>query len=64
MKIIAVIVEGELPVNCAHCEKVTIRRNCSIIWDSVEDAFRYNNRPEWCPLRLEWDNARIARGVM
>ena len=67
MKIIAVIVEGELPNMCDNCWLTACGdfggpSYCSITTSEI-DVDSPPILPD-CPLRLEWDNARIARGVM
>ena len=60
MKIIAVIVEGELPNMCDECEMKSMGR-CGYTGTFV---YKLPARPSDCPLRLEWDNKKIANEVM
>lgn len=74
MKIIAVIVD-ELPVSASRCDANWDRWNtvderehvgCKYQlgwWRMTTQQFVTERCPD-CPLRLEWDNARVARGVM
>lgn len=67
MRIVKVVIEGELPEGCEECElcRFNNEEQGSLLWCSPmnTDVSGYAMRPLWCPLKKEGENPRASLHV-